>query len=70
MARDLQAYVDGAWRDARDGLLEEGRIAEELDELLGSFLAADGPEALAAPAGHDDDETVASLGCLVRFHRR
>lgn len=48
--------------NAVDGLLEEGLVAEEADELLGGLFAADGPEAFAATAGHDDDVAVGGAG--------
>ena len=41
-------------------------LAEQREQLLGHFLAAQRPEPLAAPAGHDDDETV--FGVSFSFH--
>lgn len=41
--------------DAVDGLLEEGAVTEEADELLGGLLAGNGPETFATATGHDDD---------------
>ena len=45
------------------GLLKKRAVAEQFDQLLGRLLATYRPEALAAPAGHDDDESVG----VVRF---
>ena len=45
-------------QDALNGLLQKGTAAQETDQLLGGFFAADGPEPLAAPACHDDDKTI------------
>jgi hypothetical protein len=41
--------------------LEKGSFAEEREQLLGHLLAAQRPETLAAPAGHDDDETIVDV---------
>ena len=49
------------------GLLEKGAFAQQGEELLGRFFAADRPETLAAPAGHDDDETILAF-CFGWFH--
>jgi hypothetical protein len=38
---------------AGDGVLDEGAIAEDIEELLGALLATGGPEAAADAPGHD-----------------
>ncbi len=43
---------------ALDGFLQKGFFAEQREQLLGHLLAAQRPETFAAPARHDDDETV------------
>lgn len=53
---DILGWDEG--EDAIDGLLEEGFFTEEAYELFGGGFAADGPEAFAASAGHDNDEAV------------
>ena len=57
MARDLQAYVDGAWRDARDG-----RRLDVVNPATGEVIAtvtdcgpADVAEAIAAARRTFDD---------------
>ena len=44
------------------GLLQKRTFAEQREQLLGHLLAAQRPEPLAAPARHDDDETVFGVG--------
>ena len=52
-----------------NGLLKEGAFPKKRDQLLGSFLAADGPETFPAPAGHDDDVSVVVFGWLAHCVR-
>ncbi len=46
--------------EAVDGLLDEGAVAEEAEDLLGVSFAAAGPEAGAAATGHDERVAVMS----------
>ena len=47
-------------------LLQKGTSAQQGDQLLGHFLAADRPEPFSASSRHDDDEPLAVLFCF--FH--
>ena len=58
-------------RDPLDGLLEEGPLAREVEQLLGAVAAALGPEPGAAAAGHDHGvehgrEGLIASGCRSR----
>jgi hypothetical protein len=61
---DENVFEGNQRQDAIDSLLEQGALAKQGDELFGGAFAADGPEAFAAPSGHDDDVTVLRR----RFH--
>ena len=48
-------------------LLQERAFAQQGEQLLGRFLAAQRPEPLAASARHDNDKVILILGA--RFHK-
>ena len=61
--QDEDPLVRNEALESPDGLLEQGLLSEEFHQMLWSRGAADGPEALAAAAGHDEnDELVDGRG--------
>ncbi|OPZ60582.1 MAG: hypothetical protein BWY87_00380 [Deltaproteobacteria bacterium ADurb.Bin510] len=59
----------GQFAGPQEGLAQQGRLAVELEQLLGLVLARKGPETLAASARHDQYMKSHSLSLIIEWFK-